>query len=271
MKVDILLISYNQEKYIAEAVESILMQQVDENVRLRLVVADDHSPDNTLGVIRETRNKKQETSNRLEWVFLPEEENLGISKNYQRAFAACDGDYIAVMEGDDYWTSERHLQQHIDFLEAHKECSMSMNDIAGGHGAGYRIVDWKQQITMGNQLGNLSACMFRTACIKQLPDIAYGVHLDDYLLGVLLSQIAPIGILEESTSVYRCNEQSMWASMSNWRKFRRNLEFADMYDRLQDGKYHDLWQICKRNIIHAEYVRIRTNIAHWFSGKGVRK
>jgi len=271
MNVDVLLISYNQEKYIAEAVDSILMQQVNKDVCLRLIVADDHSQDNTLGVIKEIINHQSAISNNIEWVFLPEQENLGISKNYQRAFAACEGDYIAVMEGDDFWTSDEHLQRHIDFLESHKECSMSMNDFSGRHGDGYRMVYWKQQIIMGNQLGNLSACVCRTTCVKQLPEMAFSVHFDDYLLGVLLSQMGPIGILEESTSVYRCNEHSMWASLSGWKKFRRNLQFADMYDKLQDGKYHDLWNLCKISMCRNAYICARTNIAHWFTGKGSRK
>lgn len=120
MKANIILITYNQEKDIRQALESILMQK--RTFDFNIIVADDCSTDTTLQIISEYAEKSD-----IEFIFLPQTSNLGYIKNYQRAFAACNRDYIAIMEGDDYWLSPSHLENHIRFLANHPECSMSYN------------------------------------------------------------------------------------------------------------------------------------------------
>ncbi len=259
MKLNIVLISYNQEQYIAQAMESILMQRVNDDVQVRVIVADDCSKDNTLEII-----KSYEKKSPFPFVYLPVEKNLGISKNYQRAFAACDGDYIAILEGDDWWSSPNHIEQHIRFLCTHKECSMSMNTITfyaqetqtsklpyWGYGdADVFYVDTECQITQGNQLGNLSACVFRNSCIKQLPASLFGISIADWMLGVMLSQEGSIALLKESTSVYRTNANSTWASLSRKQQVKRMLKLSKQYDKYQNGQYHIYWKRFRRKLIN---------------------
>lgn len=254
MNVDVILVCYNQRQFIRQAVESIIMQRVDSHVRV--LVADDASNDDTLEIIHKAFEKSSS-----EVVFLPSEKNLGISKNYSRAFDACEGDYIAILEGDDYWSSPCHLQQHVDFLEEHRECSMSMNcfifqeDETGlyrngkwGYSKFPHYVNVREQIEQGNQLGNLSACVFRTSCIKNLPRELFDLSIADWMLGVMLSQQGFLAILEEPTSVYRTNLQSQWASKTKDEKMQIMLDRANEYDAFQKGKYHEYWQTFKSNL-----------------------
>ena len=259
MKLDIILITYNQEQYIAQAVESILMQRVNDDVLVRVIVADDCSKDKTLEII-----KSYEKKSLFPFVYLAADMNLGISKNYQRAFAACDGDYIAILEGDDWWSSPDHIEQHIRFLDTHKECSMSMNTITlftqetqeskspyWGYGdSDVFYVNTEYQITQGNQLGNLSACVFRNSCIKQLPDSLFGIPIADWMLGVMLSQQGAIALLKESTSVYRTNANSTWASLSKKQQLKRMLELSKQSDKYQNGLYHIYWKRFRRKLIN---------------------
>ena len=120
MKVNVILITYNHSQYIRQTLESILVQEISHEVEI--IVADDCSPDNTVDIIREYQDKTSFT-----FTFLEERQNLGYIRNYQRAFAACTGDYVAIMEGDDYWHKPNHLQNHIDYLEKYPESSMSFN------------------------------------------------------------------------------------------------------------------------------------------------
>lgn len=259
MKLDILLISYNQELFISQTVESILMQRVNDDVQVRVIVADDCSKDKTLEII-----KSYEDRSPFPFVYLDASTNLGISKNYQRAFVACDGDYIAILEGDDWWSSPNHIEQHIRFLDAHKECSMSMNTITfftqetqeskppyWGYG-NYEVyyVDTKRQIIEGNQLGNLSACVFRTSCIKQIPDSLYSISIADWMLGVMLSQQGLIALLKESTSVYRTNANSTWANLSEKQRVKWMLDISKQYDKYQNGQYHIYWKRYRRKLIN---------------------
>ena len=268
MKVDIVLISYNQEQYIAQAVESILMQRVKDDVELRVIVADDCSTDKTLEVIKDAERKQYEfISNAglsekqavelrmvIPFVYLKADTNLGISKNYQRAFAACDSDYIAILEGDDYWSSPYHLEQHVRFLDSHRECSMSMNTITylkqgrsefitpvWDYKDNVQYIDTQTQIAKGNQLGNLSACVFRSLCIQALPQSLYEMLIADWMLGVMLSQKGLIALFKESTSVYRMNENSQWASLTKNEQVKQMIMLAKQYDEYQNGLYHDYW------------------------------
>ena len=259
MKIDVILITYNQEQYIAQAVESILMQRVNDDVQVRVIIADDCSKDKTLEII-----KSYEKKSLFPFVYLAADINLGISKNYQRAFAACDGDYIAILEGDDWWSSPNHIEQHIRFLDAHKECSMSMNTITlvtpetqeskppywgyGNNDVFY--VDTKCQISEGNQLGNLSACVLRKCFVQQLPLTLYDLYIADWMLGVMLSQKGPIALLRDSSSVYRTNSKSQWASLTKKNQIKQLLNLSKQYDASQNGKYHQYWKLYRRNLIN---------------------
>ena len=268
MKLDIILITYNQEQYIAQAVESVLMQRVDDDVQVRVIVADDCSKDKTLEII-----KSYEVKSPFPFLYLAADTNLGISKNYQRAFAVCDGDYIAILEGDDYWSSPIHLKQHYDFLYTHKKCSMSMNSITflqQHNNYQYKpkwlykkdihFVDLKEQIVNGNQLGNLSACVFRTSCLKTLPPSLFDLYIADWMLGVMLAQQGLIALFEQSTSVYRVNAQSQWASLATKDKIQLQLDLADVYDKYQNGLYHKYWSKFKKRIVKNKNTHSKSNI-----------
>ena len=120
MKLDIVLITYNQAQYIAQALDGLIMQRVNSDVEMRVIIADDASTDDTLTTIR-----SYEEHSPFPFIYLPQEANMGHVLNYKRAFAACTGDYVAILEGDDWWCNPYHLQKHLDFLDEHRECVLS--------------------------------------------------------------------------------------------------------------------------------------------------
>lgn len=111
--VSVVLVSYNHQDYIKEALDSILMQKV--NFKYEIIFADDCSTDDTQKVIRElTKNIKDKQ-------LLFSKENKGNTYNTLNAYSKCRGKYIIVLEGDDYWYSENKLQTQYDFLEKNKD------------------------------------------------------------------------------------------------------------------------------------------------------
>src|SRR4051794_24115327 len=114
MKLSVLIATYNQKQYIAQAVRSALMQQT--NFDFEVVVADDCSSDGTDVILRELM---AENPGRLRVLF--NEKNLGIHGNYRNAWFQCKGQYVALLEGDDYWTAAHKLQRQVDFLDAHPD------------------------------------------------------------------------------------------------------------------------------------------------------
>lgn len=293
MTIDIILFCYKQEQYIRQALESILTQEVPTGTRVRLVVADDHSPDNTLGVIRDVyeiqklhtvsvtlcsnpANKGEvSVADVVEWVFLPEEPNMGISKNYKRSFAATEGEYVFILEGDDYWLPG-HVMQHMAFWQKHPECSMMMNRITGAHeqaDGSFKIeeynghwypsdpymVDLHMQIVEGNQLGNLSGCSFRGDYLRALPEELFEIPIADWMLGVMMAEKGLIGLTKESTHVYRVKASGVWAGNNRWQQHKIMLKDADLYDRFQKGKYHKEWSEFKKKC----WMHVRNSWMHY--------
>lgn len=112
--VSVFIITYNHEKYIKEALDCILMQKCDFD--FDIVVGEDCSTDNTRTILLEYQ-KKYPSKFRL----LLHEKNIGAMNNQMETLSACKGKYIALCEGDDYWTDPLKLQKQVDFLESHED------------------------------------------------------------------------------------------------------------------------------------------------------
>ncbi|MDO5687277.1 MAG: glycosyltransferase [Neisseria sp.] len=115
------MITYNHEPYIAQAIEGVLMQKT--NFKFELVIGEDCSTDRTREICIEYQKKYPEIIKLL----LPEK-NLGVVKNGDRTIKACTGKYIALCEGDDYWTDPLKLQKQVDFMEANNDYSMCFHN-----------------------------------------------------------------------------------------------------------------------------------------------
>lgn len=116
--------AFNHEKYIAECLDGILMQRT--NFPFELVVHEDASTDKTADIIREYEK-------RFPRVVVPIYETENQYSKQDGSFtriinAHLTGKYIAMCEGDDYWTDPDKLQRQVDFLEIHPEYSMIFHD-----------------------------------------------------------------------------------------------------------------------------------------------
>jgi glycosyltransferase involved in cell wall biosynthesis len=110
-KVSVVTITYNHAAYIAQALESILTQETD--FPFEVIVADDCSTDSTPSIIREFAERHPDV---VVPVLRPE--NIGIHANFVSAAALARGDYVALCEGDDYWTDVHKLQRQSDVLDS---------------------------------------------------------------------------------------------------------------------------------------------------------
>lgn len=227
---DILLVTYNQEQYIQQALDGILMQRVNPDVQVRIVVADDCSEDNTLSLIRKILGAKVKlaSENEAEVIYLPVKHNMGHVRDYQRAFAECPGDYVAILEGDDYWSSPLHLQKHVDFLDTHRECVLSSQrptwyfedqkrfeptaDTKSGD-EGYEYITIGEEI-QGNRIVNLSSCVIRGSAIRNLDERIFSCTVLDWPMYVNLSQMGLLCLLKGTSNVYRAKRSGLYAGMN---------------------------------------------------------
>jgi glycosyltransferase involved in cell wall biosynthesis len=107
----VIMITYAHENYIRKAIEGVLIQDV--NFDMELIIADDCSPDNTESVINSFSNHPN-----YHWIkYTKHDENKGMMLNLVWALEKAKGKYVALCEGDDYWTDQLKLQKQINFLE----------------------------------------------------------------------------------------------------------------------------------------------------------
>jgi len=109
-KASIWMITYNHECFIAQALESILMQVVDFNYEI--IIGEDCSTDSTREILKSYEAKYPDIVKPIYY-----ETNVGMMQNMINVLKKCSGQYIALLEGDDYWTDPLKLQKQVDFLE----------------------------------------------------------------------------------------------------------------------------------------------------------
>lgn len=112
MKVSVIMVTYRHEEFIAQAIEGILMQKC--TFPVELIIANDHSPDNT-GAIVQGYIDNHPNGGMIRYLY--REQNIGMMPNFISALEQVSGIYIALCEGDDYWTDPYKLQKQVDFLE----------------------------------------------------------------------------------------------------------------------------------------------------------
>lgn len=252
----VLLVTYNHQQHIRQALDSLFAQRVD--APIELVVADDGSSDATLPMIRAYEGKDA----RFAFVYLDHASNRGITRNYQRGFAACHGDCVAVLEGDDYWVSPFKLQRQHDFLDAHWECDMcSANYFVYEEGrgqftprapigTGHRLLGARELIA-DNLVGNFSTCMYRRRALQALPHGLFDICSYDWIVNICVAQRSLIGFLEAPLSVYRLHAAGAWTKTPRIEKLKAQLELIPAYDRLTEHVFRDEFEMLAARLRHA--------------------
>lgn len=117
--VSVHMITYGHEKYIKKAIEGVLMQAC--NFEIELIISNDCSPDNTDSIINEIIKNDSRASSIN---YSKHIQNIGMMPNFIFTLQKAKGKYIAICEGDDYWTDPYKLQKQVDFLEEHLDYNL---------------------------------------------------------------------------------------------------------------------------------------------------
>lgn len=120
--VSVCMITYNHEPFIRQAIDGILSQEC--NFSFELVIGEDKSSDNTRAICQEFEEKYPEIIK----IHL-RETNIGVIQNFIKTLKVCTGKYIALCEGDDYWTDPQKLQKQVDFLENNEDFAICFHTV----------------------------------------------------------------------------------------------------------------------------------------------
>jgi glycosyltransferase involved in cell wall biosynthesis len=124
--VSVCVICYNQEKYIEETLRGILSQKT--NFVVELVISNDCSTDNTDNIINNVINNYD---GKIVVKYFNHKKNLGMMQNFIFSLEQCEGKYIALCDGDDYWIDENKLQGQVHFLDNNLEFSLVHTGVLG--------------------------------------------------------------------------------------------------------------------------------------------
>lgn len=211
-RVTVCILTWNQAQYIRQAIESVVCQVVD--AKIEVLVGDDCSTDGTDTVIREMEGKYPGVVR-----LIRHERQLGPSENYKRLLELAGGEFIAHLDGDDYWLPGK-LQRQLDSLRENPGCNAAYTnawviDTSGRTLGAFndvptRLVDLGFLIRRGNFL-HMSSMVFRAERKYLLleieePFIDYRVHLR-------FAREGSLAVIDTPLSVYRMNtETSMMVS-----------------------------------------------------------
>jgi glycosyltransferase involved in cell wall biosynthesis len=225
MDVSVLIISYNEEKYIAQALESVINQET--KYSYEIVVADDCSTDNTSNIIMEYASKYPD---KIRPILRPQ--NVGPFHNGNQAMGLLTGKYYMYLEGDDYWLPGK-IEKQINFMERHPEIGMcygqvfSENERTGvlsPQKTGYYSTTFKD-ILEHNPANTCTQCgrlnLYKRYC-EEINPLKYGWLMQDYPLVLWHAKYSKLYAFDDAFAVYRIRE----GSLSHPDKLEKNLAFT---------------------------------------------
>jgi len=215
-KVSVCMIVYNHEDFIEEAINGVLSQKT--NFDVEFVISNDASTDNSdkviLDLIQDTRGIKINYFNHIK--------NKGMMENFIFSLEKCQGKYIALCEGDDYWTDPLKLQKQVDFLEGNPDYGICFHNVAIFDQANQKIIEDNitrevKETTDINELakGNFihtPSVMLRNDFV--IPDWFKDSPIGDWTLYMLAIKSRKIKKLDEIMVVYRMHDTSVWSRLS---------------------------------------------------------
>ena len=249
--VSILCLAFNHEKYIRDTIEGFLLQKT--TFPIEIIINEDCSTDDTAVIIHEYEKKYPEIIKPIYHKKNVYSQGININAEYMLPLAT--GKYVALCDGDDYWTDPNKLQKQFDFMEANSEYSMCV--------ANAIIVDSNK-----NKVGEINtvrdnstlACddfilggggyvatnsiFSRMKYIEQLPTYFNDFSID-YLWQIFLSSMGKTYCFKEPMVAYRINTGSSWTDKiindesKNININKRIVEKLKEIDECTNKKYDD--------------------------------
>jgi len=241
--------TYNHEKFIREAIEGFLMQET--GFPVEIVLQDDASTDGTDEIIRRHAGKNPEI---IRPVFYGTNSRERGESPMLSCLAHCRGEFIAMCEGDDYWTDTHKLQKQVDFLQANPDCVGCIHDA--------KVIDQTGKVLMESCINRQAGRYTRDDCVRWLlsgyPTASLVFRRDalrdmpaylrnmprDVTLDIALTKHGDLGVLEACMSVYRKHSGGTWTGGSRISRYLRNHEmFTEL---LLDEELRGLYEDCIR-------------------------
>ena len=243
MKLSVLAISYNHEKYISQAIESILAQQT--NFDFEIIVGDDCSTDKTAEIL--LRYQRQFPHH---FSVIVNEKNLGPHRNFERVYNAARGEYIALLETDDFWCDPLKLQKQVEMLDADRSVSLCFSNSF--------IIDdndnvieedrvppeCRRRLTQRDIISGYcpptNTVVFRHSAMPSLPSEYFKCLNGDFIIFIHITNFGDASYLDRKTAFYRKHEKGIWSNKSYTYKTVNFAKTCQTLLTVYRDKYEDI-------------------------------
>jgi glycosyltransferase involved in cell wall biosynthesis len=228
VKVSVHMPAYNHEKYIAEALDSALMQEAD--FPWEIVIGEDCSTDGTRAVARRYATRYPERIRLIE-----NERNLGIWENDQVIIAACRGEYIAWLESDDLWTAPDKLQRQVELLDANPtysacfhraSCITDSEPPSTWRGRPERVKPTFEVDDLLEQGHFIPSCtgVFRAGLVREPLTWTRGTPFLETAYAIRFALSGPIAYIDADMATYRYHASGVYGRADKVQNIRNAIE-----------------------------------------------
>lgn len=246
--VSICCITYNQEQFIAQTIESFLIQKT--TFLFEILIHDDASTDNTANIIRKYALNYPDI---IFPIFQTENQySQGINPAFRFIIPNCRGKYIAVCEGDDYWIDPLKLQKQVDFLEINREyfaCAhyikkyIELDKIfVESKETGYKTYS-DTQILMNNIY--MPSLLFRNQ-IKLDEKVISGSPHGDKILLAYISERGKLAVLDFVGAVYRVSSGGVWSGNYSLMRLKNSILTRNAILKFFPNKHNPLKKVNRK-------------------------
>ncbi len=262
-KVSVFMITYNHQKFIGEAIESVMNQDYE---NIELVIGEDCSTDNTLEIVKKYKDKYSEKIK-----LILHKQNVGMHRNTESVIKACDGDYVALIEGDDYWTDNQKISKQVKFLEENKDYAICFHRSKIVNDTNVPFAEYlpslqnrREEFSIYDFIDGLymptASTVFRNNKIHQFPEWYFNLSLYiDRMFHLMNGQYGKIKFLNETMSVYRVHSGGFWSIHQDENKvktLKERIYLLENFNNYSINKYEQVIkyavQKCKMEILVEE-------------------
>ncbi|MDA8874573.1 glycosyltransferase [Winogradskyella sp.] len=243
--VSVLMITYNHEKYIEYAIEGIVNQITDFNYEL--IITDDNSNYDVKKIV----NQFKDTSDRVIIRCHENSINFGMAKNFQLAYSMAEAKYIAICEGDDYWTDVNKLQKQVDFLNSRpkyqfcftrfktyrQDLNTFQEDVNGKYffNEPFINIDF-ESLQSGWHMGT-QTLLFRRESLDLDTIKSFSLFRDMHIITQLLKK-GQGACLSFFGAVYRIHDAGIHSTLNNYKKIELGyLVYKEIYEDNPSNKF----------------------------------
>ena len=260
IKVSVVCLTYNHEKYIGRAIEGFVMQKTD--FPYEVIVHDDYSTDATADVIREYEKKYPEL---LRVVYQPKNiRSRGIDARTKVITPMLRGEYVALCEGDDFWTDENKLQIQYDYLKSHPECSMcvhqtTLHDLGKNTDRNQnvftedRIFTVKDILALGGRLFSVNSILMKRKIYTDIPKCLDAKGFGDFQLFLNGALNGEVYYMARNMATRNHGVEGSWTQRVMFDKyktiehFREVIRMLNTFNEAYDYKYDSVIKaVCVR-------------------------